>query len=210
MLVLMGMTASCLGVEPAIANSASDGWKLISQTGGVTLYSRLRAGSSLKEFKAVGEINAPTRVVHNVLDDTDNYAKFMPFTAECRILKRERDATISYQRVSPKICSDRDYTLRIYEKSWPGKGGLVYLNRWEPANELGPDEKKGVLRVKLCEGAWLLEPEGENKTQGTYSIFTDSGGALPAFIANMASEIGIRKIFAAVRKQVKDPKYSAP
>jgi hypothetical protein len=63
--------------------------------------------------------------------------------------------------------------------------------------------------VKLCEGSWLIEPSGPNQTRATYSICTDSGGALPAFVANAASEIGIRKIFTAVRKQVKLAKYSA-
>jgi hypothetical protein len=53
----------------------------------------------------------------------------------------------------------------------------------------------------------LLEPDHTVKTRATYSIFTDNGGRLPAFLANAASGIGIRKIFAAVRRQVKDPKY---
>src|ERR1700730_5290041 len=185
-------------------------WKLASKSGGVMLYSRTHAGSSLKEFKAVGEIDASTRTVHNVLDDFEQYPKFMPFTAECRLVKREGDAMIGYQRLSPKIVGDRDYTLRIHQKSWPAEsGGLVYQDRWEPANELGPAEKPGVLRVKLCEGGWLLEPASANKTRATYSIYTDSGGKLPAFIANAASEIGIRKIFTAVRKQVKNPRYAA-
>ncbi len=173
------------------------------------LYSRLRPGSKLKEFKAVGEIDAPTRAVHNVLDDFEQYPKFMPFTAECRLVKWEGDAMIAYQRLSPKICGDRDYTLRVRKKSWPAEGGVVYQDRWEPANELGPAEKAGVLRVKLCEGGWLLEPAGANKTRATYSIYTDSGGKLPAFIANAASEIGIKRVFTAVRKQVKQPKYNA-
>jgi len=67
--------------------------------------------------------------------------------------------------------------------------------------------KPGVLRVKRNEGSWLLEPAGATKTRATYFIYTDSGGKLPAFLANVASEIGIKKVFAAVRKQVKDPKY---
>jgi hypothetical protein len=207
LLVLVGMAGSCLASEPALSSGTSDSWRLASQSGGVTLYSRQRPGSSLKEFKAVGEIDAPTRAVHNVIDDLEGYPSFMPFTAECRILKRDSDSILTYQRLSPKICSDRDYTLRIRRKSWPGQGGLVYLNQWEPANELGPAEKRGVLRVKLCEGSWLLEPEGPTKTRATYSIYTDSGGAIPAFIANAASEIGIRRLFAAVRKQVKHSKY---
>ena len=198
----------CLGAEAAETPGATSDWKLDSQGGGVMLYSRLRAGSRLKEFKGVATIEASTNAVHNVLDDVESYPDFMPFTMECRILKKEGDALITYQRLSPKLVSDRDYTIRLREKSWAADGGLAYLNRWESANEHGPAEKKGVLRVKLCEGSWLLEPQGANKTRATYSVYTDSGGTLPPFIANKASEIGIRKIFTAVRKQVKKPKYN--
>jgi hypothetical protein len=162
-----------------------------------------------KEFKATGTIDAPTRVVNNVINDVEGYPSFMPFTAECRILQREGNSIYTYQRISPKIVGDRDYTLQVEETSWPANAGFAYLKHWKPANEAGPPEKKGVLRVKLCEGGWLLEPESAEKTRATYSIYTDTGGSLPAFIANAASGIGIRKIFAAVRHQAKDPKYRA-
>lgn len=191
-------------IEPTNPN---DGWRLVKDSSGVSLYSRTRAGTALKEFKAVGEIDAPTRAVHNVIDDIDGYPSFMPYTMECRLIKRDGDSFLTYQRLSPKIVGDRDFTLRIRKKSWPGQDGLVYLNEWEPANEFGPSEKPGVLRVKRNEGSWLLEPAGATKTRATYFIYTDSGGKLPAFLANVASEIGIKKVFAAVRKQVKDPKY---
>jgi len=70
--------------------------------------------------------------------------------------------------------------------------------------------RKGrIVRVKLCEGGWLLEPTGPNATRATYSVHTDNGGAIPAFIKNTGSLIGIRKIFAAIRKQVRDPRYAA-
>ena len=191
-------------IEPTNPN---DGWRFVKDSSGVSLYSRTRAGTALKEFKAVGEIDAPTRAVHNVIDDIDGYPSFMPYTMECRLIKRDGDSFLTYQRLSPKIVGDRDFTLRIHKKSWPGQDGLVYLNEWEPANEFGPSEKPGVLRVKRNEGSWLLEPAGATKTRATYFIYTDSGGKLPAFLANVASEIGIKKVFAAVRKQVKDPKY---
>ena len=207
LLLLVPVPAFCLASEPA-PFSTSDGWTLSSESSGITLYSRPHPGSSLKEFKAVGEIDAPAHAVHNVIDVVEAYPSFMPFTAECRLIKREADSIITYQRLSPKICSDRDYTLRIRETSWAGPNGLVYLNRWEPANEFGPAEKKGVVRVKLCEGGWLLEPEDATKTRATYTVYTDTGGAIPAFVANRVSWIAIRRLFVAVRKQVKDPKYS--
>jgi polyketide cyclase/dehydrase/lipid transport protein len=207
-LVIIG-SVPCLAAEPATAPATSEGWKLDSQTGGIALYSRPRNHSSLKEFKAVGEIDAPIKTVHAVIDDFGNYTSFMPYTVECRIVKQEGGSTFFYQRLSPKIVSDRDYTLRVREKSWRGENGLVFLHRFEAANEAGPAEAKGYARVRICEGGWLLEPLGDNKTRATYSIDTDNGGKIPAFIANPASGMAIRKVFAAVRKQVNDPKYRA-
>jgi hypothetical protein len=185
-----------------------DGWKLAADTKEVTIYSRPHGDSRLKEFKAIGSIDAPTCAVRGVIDDFENYPKFMPYTLECRLLKREGDSMIGYQRLSPKICEDRDYTLRVSKKSWPGPEGLTYLSQWEAANELGPAEQKGVVRVKVCNGKWLLEPDGPTKTHATYSIYSDTGGVVPAFIANQGSLIAIKKLYAAIRKQVKDPKYA--
>jgi polyketide cyclase/dehydrase/lipid transport protein len=209
LLAVMGAATSWCAAESPIPDETSGGWKLSSNRAGIMLYSRARAGSFLREFKAVGEIDASSRAVHNVVDDVVAYPDFMPFTKECRIIKREGEAFLAYQRLSPRIVCDRDYTLRIRKKSWPAQGGLAYLNQWESANDYGPAETKGVLRVKLCEGSWLIEPSGLNKSRATYSVCTDSGGALPVFVANAASEIGIRKIFTAVRNQVKLAKYSA-
>jgi hypothetical protein len=188
--------------------STDDYWNLSTQEKNVVIYSRPRPGSQLKEFKAVGPIDAPTGAVCAVIDDFQNYPKFMPYTTECRLIKRDGDSIVGYQRLSPKVCADRDYTLRVWKKSWPSTGGIVFMSHWSPANELGPPEKKGVVRVKLCEGKWLLEPDGTTKTRATYFIYTDTGGFIPSFIANRISVTGITKLFAAVRKQVKDPKYA--
>jgi len=208
-LVLSGITVTAFGAEFSSSVNSSEDWKLTSGSKDVAIYSRPHAGSRLKEFRAVGLIDAPTWAVHAVIDDLENYPHFMPYTLECQLLKRESDSIITYQRLSPKICGDRDYTLRVWKKSWPGPEGFTYLDQWKPANDLGPAEKKGVVRVKICDGGWLLEPDGAIKTRATYSVYTDSGGLIPAFIANSASRVGISKLFEAVRKQVRNPKYAA-
>jgi hypothetical protein len=200
---LAGAALSIFAAEPA----QTEDWKLAKQVDGVSIYSRAHAGSKLKEFKAIGEMDASTRTIHNVIDDVAAYPNFMPYTKECRIIKQEKNSLITYQRISPKIVSDRDYTLRIQKKSWPAENGLAYSNRWEQANEEGPPEQPGVFRVKLCDGSWLLEPAGANKTRATYFVFTDSGINVPAFLQNTISETGITKLFAAVRKQAKEPEY---
>jgi hypothetical protein len=199
-----------LASEPAKSSDTNNDWKLATDHNGVTIYSRPHAGSSLKEFKAIGEIAATPHAVCAVIEDVAAYQSFMPYTTECRLLKRDNDSLVSYQRVSPKICCDRDFTLRTYRSSWPTAAGSVYSNRWESANDLGPAKKSGVVRVPLCQGSWLLEPAGADETRATYSVYTDTGGLIPAFIANHFSLTAIGEIFAAIRKQVKEPKYNAP
>jgi len=191
--VLVSTALSIFAAESIEPTNPNDGWRFVKDSSGVSLYSRTRAGTSLKEFKAVGEIDAPTRAVHTVIDDLDSYPSFMPYTTECRLIKRDGDSLVTYQRLSPKIVGDRDFTLRIRKKSWPGQDGLVYLNEWEPANEFGPNEKPGVLRVKRNEGSWLLEPAGATKTRATYLIYTDSGGKLPGFWPTSPAKSGSKK-----------------
>lgn len=191
----------------AQAEGKASEWELVSTSENVALYRRLRAGASHYEFKAIGDITAPTRIVHAVIDDVEAYPQFMPYTIESRALKREGDILIGYQRISTPLTKDRDYTLRVRTTARPGKEGMIYVSRWETENALGPPERPGVVRVNLCEGGWLLEPVGANATRATYNVYTDSGGAIPAFVKNIGSQIGIRRIFTAIRKQIQAPKY---
>lgn len=197
--------ATAMAAEP----EATPGeWKLVSTNDNVALYRRSRPGPGHYETRATGEISAPLALVRAVIDDAESYTRFMPYMVECQVLKREADSALVYQRVSAPLVSDRDYTLRVRTTTTTVEGKTTYRSRWETENGAGPAEKPGVVRVKLCEGGWLLESAGPNTTRATYSVYTDSGGALPTFIKNTGSQIGIRKIFAAIRKQIRDPKYA--
>ena len=203
MLMASQLGGICFAAEP---NATSGEWKFISDKDGVALYRRQREITN--ESKAIGEIAAPSDLVHAVLNDVESYASFMPYTAECRVLKRGDDSVVAYQRISAPMTSDRDYTVRVHWSSKRSEHGTVYSHRWETDNAAGPPEKRGVVRVNLCEGSWLLEPTGPNTTRATYMVYTDSGGMIPKFIKESGSQIGIRKLFAAIRKQVADPKYA--
>src|SRR6266404_7094585 len=109
--VLAETSALCAELSNSV--NPNEGWKLATESKGVAIHTRPHPGSPLKEFKAVGEIDASSGTVHSVIDDLENYPKFMPYTAECRLIKRESDSIITYQRLSPKICADRAYTLRV-------------------------------------------------------------------------------------------------
>jgi hypothetical protein len=59
------------GLFPAFtADGPGDGWAVACNTIDVTVYSRPHGGTSLRECKAVGLIDAEPIVVKRVLDDT--------------------------------------------------------------------------------------------------------------------------------------------
>jgi len=190
--------------------SADTGWQRADEKDSVTLYSRSRPGSGVKEFKGTGLINATPAMVEKVLQDVANYPSFMPYVTEARIISQTGPEVVTYQRLDVPLVANRDYTVRVEHGIVKGAGGtLIYRDTWQTDNEAGPPEQHGLVRVKVNEGSWLLEPTGADgsTTQATYQIYTDSGGALPAFLANKGSQMAIPKLFEALRKQVRDPKY---
>ena len=197
------LCAIAFAAEPE-ANSGE--WKFVSDKDGVTIHRRQRTLSY--ESKAVGEIAASTDLVHAVIDDAEAYTTFMPYTVECRVLKRDGNSVVAYERISAPMTSDRDFTVHVRNSSKKVEGGTQYSSHWAADNSLGPPERRGVVRVNLCDGSWLLEPIGPDRTRATYTIYTDSGGWIPKFIKETGSQIGIRKLFAAIRKQVLNSKYT--
>jgi hypothetical protein len=193
----------------ALPAAAGESWEVMKKEDRVTVYNRNKAGSDLKEIRAVGTIFAPPWVVKNVLDDVSNYKNFMPYTEESLLLKRGDDFMISYQRLNAPIISNRDYTLRIQDKSRRlPDGTVVYKRAWSPANHLGPKEMKGVVRVKINEGYWLLEEtNGGKHTKATYWLYTNPGGSLPTFVINAANGQAIPGLFSAIEKRSALPQY---
>ena len=206
--LLLSLGLLLLSLRPAFAAAAGDGWTEAARGENLIVYTRPRDGSSLKECKAVGTIDAEPIVVKRVIDDTADYPKFMPYVIESKTISKTADGRVGYQRISPPMVGDRDYTVRVKCESRPcPTGGITYCNSWKAANDLGPAEVKGVTRVKVTEGAWLLEPLPGGKTRATYTIYSDSGGGIPTWILNSANKTAIPKLFEAVRKQCKLEKY---
>ena len=66
-------------------------------------------------------------------------------------------------------------------------------------------EKKDVVRVRVNDGYWLLEPrEDGKKTFATYYVYTVPGGSIPTFIINQANGMAVPKVFESIKKTVID------
>ncbi len=188
----------------------TDGWKEAGRNSGVIVYTRQHHGGPKSEVLGVGVIDAPPWVVKNAIDDCGATTGRMPYLKEARVLKRDARGVIVYNRTSAPIISDRDYTIRMTDESFVRPdGSVVYVVHWADADQEGPPERLGVVRVRDTEGEWRFEPmNGGTRTRAMYRVFADPAGVVPDTVALWGTTMVIGGIFEAVRVRATDPKYS--
>jgi hypothetical protein len=122
--------------------------------------------------------------------------------------------TIAYQQLSfgglrLLGVSDRDYVIRIVDDVAITSDGRPMLRRvWNITDAPVPSSDPSVIRLTINRGSWQLSPAADGATFAVYCLFTDPGGALPAWIVNRANQSGIPDVFKAVRDAAKDARYA--
>jgi hypothetical protein len=193
-----------------LASADSSDWVQVSKDESLAIFTRARSGCPIQEIRAVGSIDAPNWVVRNVINGVEDYPSFMPYLTKTQIIERKLNQVISYFRLDPPFVGARDVTVAVSSQVEKHEDGTVsYQIRWEPVTSVGPTPSPGVTRITLDQGSWHLDSfDGGKKTIATYTILTDGGGGLPAFVINFANRQGVENLFSAVRKQVGLIKYS--
>ena len=186
-----------------LTGAAEPAWQQVARDDGITVMARTPEGGSVSEVKATALVAAPPQDVWRVIRDYPHYTKTMPYTEESRVLASEQDGKVIvfYCLVNAPLVDKRDFIIRIRDESdWKeGKGFLK--TAWSVTTEGAPAERGGIVRVKLNNGYWLLEPREEGqKTFVTYYLYTDPGGSLPKWIADRANKTSVPDVLRAVRK----------
>ena len=126
-------------------------------------------------------IEAPIEKVFGIITDYEKYVEFLPEVKRIQISARSGNQ-VEVQHEVAMIATVR-YTLRLTEDkpsrvSWSlVKGELMRENR----------------------GSWLLEAQGDGRTQATYSIEMTFGPLVPRAIVNALVETSLPKMLSAFK-----------
>jgi hypothetical protein len=186
-----------------VGNLQASEWQEVSRNINLAIFTRHRSESPIEEVRGIGEFNVPISVLKGILADVAKYSEFMPYTKESRVLPQ--NAELCYMVLKPPLVGSLDYTIRVHEESVKDlDGDTTYHSRWELANADGPPPQRGVTRVTVNEGSWLLEPVG-NQTRATYTLYTDGGG-IPPLVMNFANKQSVTRLFDALHARMHDGK----
>ena len=186
---------------PAAAAEAE--WETVA-TGAITVKSRYRAGSPVKEVWAEGAIDAPVQDIQAALMDPDRMPKFMPYVKEARTVGQPQadGSRVVYTRLDLPWVAPRDYVLKVnLDQGTSPDGSGEFKNHWVATNDL--PERSHIIRLKINEGSWHVSPAADGKSWAVYKFSVDPGGWIPGFAADLGNKTGVTDTFKAVEKEAR-------
>lgn len=159
--------------------TAEQPWRSIRTVDGLRLESRAVDGSKFEEVKVITRSERPLETLceavwgRNAKLDS-NFKK--------RVVIFESDTERwTYEQVRVPIVTDRDLVVHTQVVA-PAASG-----RCEIAFEAGADpaypKARDHVRVDTLRGRWTLEPQADGKVEITYTVYSEPGGKVPAWLA---------------------------
>lgn len=165
---------------------------------------RPRPGTKAKDIWAEGELKASAAQVQAALEDQESYRLFMPYVKESRVVRPTDDGgRLTYTRLDLPVVSSRDYICHVVTESKVAPDGTgEYRQHWKAEPDAFP-ARRDVVRLRLNEGSWRVEPKSESTSWAVYKFTVDPAGSIPGFLANVGQKDAVVDTLRAVEKRAK-------
>lgn len=201
--VVLGVAAAARGQEDA--GPREDAWQVVA-TGPVTVKNRSVPGSDVKEIWAEGILEAPAVDVQEALMRVDRLRMFMPYMKDARVVSEPFDdgSSMVYTLLELPVLGRRDYVVRLsLKEALRADGTGTFRNEWHAVPTFLP-LRSGIVRIRQNSGSWVVTPIGAgSKSWAVYRFTVDPGGWVPAFLANLGNERGVRETYDAVAQEAR-------
>ncbi len=178
------------------ATFADGGWQEIGREDGVVVEAREVAGSPLHEIRATAHATVPPEAVLEVLWRHAEHPSFVPHLAHLDVVRDAGDERIVYEQITFPLLKDRDVVLRVRRARDLATGTIDVTSA--AITDEGPPPTSAFVRVTANAGHWHLVPSADGGTDVTYTIRTDAGGHLPAWVANRAQRSAVPELVQAM------------
>ena len=158
-------------------------WNLTKNEDGIQIYTRVKEGSNLKEFKGLMTVKAPLRKIESYLDKPEQFADWQEGITTSRVLQKLSDSSsyVKFTSELPWPMTNRE-TVSLMTKKKLSKGVVRYEFK-------GEDKKFSLeedhIRIRNTEGYWELRTMDEGQVRVEQSFYGDPAGALPTWVINM-------------------------
>lgn len=187
--------------------NGQDNWTLKSEKEGIAIYTRSFPDSKFKAIRVVLELESSLSRMVAVLLDVNAGADWIYATKSSVLLKRVSATELFYysEVILPWPFNNRDFIAQL-KVTQDSATRVVRIDGPTIANYL--PEKKDIVRVARSEGKWVLTPVGKGHIRVEYTLRTDPGGDIPAWLFNLFATKGPMESFTNLKMQLKKPAYA--
>ncbi len=190
----MRLGVAILLAVPVAAHAAGDTWERLSDHDGMVVERRAIEGTALREVRVTTHASLAPATIAATLWKHEEYTQFVPYLKRLDVLRDDGDVKLVYQQARVPVAKDRDSVVRVRRTVENGVHEVVST----AVSDEGPAPTDEYVRVRNSEGRWRLAPAADGGTDVTYTLRTDAGGLLPAWVVNVAQRDITAKLVRAV------------
>ena len=197
------LLAFLFAVVPSL--SAQD-WELKRDRGGIKVYVRDQPDSNIKELKFTTTVAASLQTIAAVLMHVEGFDDWVYASMESRVIKKVSDEEVYYytQIDFPWPLDNRD--LVLHSKFWQDKKTLALHSKTSSCQWM-EKEKEDLVRIKKADIHWIFTPLGNGKVRLDYTLNSDPGGSIPAWMINLAADQGPLQTMIKFKEMLEKEKY---
>jgi hypothetical protein len=186
---------------------AQSGWELRTEKKALKVYTRTFPGSKFKAIKVELELEATLSQLVAVILDVNTTPDWVYATKSAVLLKQVSPSELYYYSEVrlPWPLSNRDFIAHLIVTQDPNTRVVTIDGPTVP--DMVP-EKKDIVRVKKSEGRWIITPVAKHHIRVQYTLSTDPGGDIPAWLFNLFVTRGPVESFENLQQQLKKPAYA--
>ena len=156
-------------------------WELKKKADSIEVYTRTVSNSPVKEFKAIGIIEAQPEHILEVLKDVPSYPEWIEdVTFSETVLSNGDSLSFYYQMNLPWPVKDRDMALDMSIARDENEIAVRLTSNPDlvPVND-------DFIRMYQVEGEWLITRIDEQFCEVQHRFLADPEGSLPAWVVNL-------------------------
>jgi hypothetical protein len=173
------LLASVFFVSVAGADAA---WHSDGKVDGVWVERRDVPGSSFDEIRLTALSSLPLPALCDAIYPKEFNGKLEGRFKKRELLRETETERWTYEQISVAVVSDRDYVMHA-KLDQPAATGRCEIS-FETDNRGARPPAPGFVRIPVIRGHWSLAPMDDGKVRVSYSVFSDPGGGVPAFLAS--------------------------